>query len=97
MAVDLMSPHSAKKVAVRVLFKDHPAHRAFFPPGFNPTLPSAAHAIAAAYGGGFFPPSAAALSAAVAAGCHPVLHPSGMGMCPLPPPPNMISGMLYGQ
>ena len=34
MAAELLSPPPAKKVAVKVLFRDHP-HRAFFPAGFG--------------------------------------------------------------
>ncbi|XP_072031556.1 uncharacterized protein [Amphiura filiformis] len=34
MAAELLSPPPAKKVAVKVLFRDHP-HRAFFPVGFG--------------------------------------------------------------
>ena len=47
MAAELLSPPPAKKVAVKVLFRDN-HNRAFFPPGFGAAYGGLFHQFAAA-------------------------------------------------
>ncbi|XP_071793686.1 uncharacterized protein [Asterias amurensis] len=55
MAVDMLSPPPAKKVAVKVLFRDMPVHSPFFPENTLPLSP-AYHGLVSQFGCHTYPP-----------------------------------------